>query len=150
MSDLANFSLGQAAEAFSVANTPLFLLRKLREDSEVRDIGLSVSAEEILREIETSLSSEVKNLRDEVTPYVCVVALSRKNTDSYLKVAAESPHLHRRDWLKYILQVLTQTYSPTSTQNIFVPGQLLNVSLAAQGGVDAGETRTTIDLNNKS
>jgi len=149
MRNLSDAALGQASVAFSVANTPLFLLRKLRDDAEVRDIARNFSGEEILEQFAALLSRGPQSLRDEVAPYVFAVALSLKDTDAYLRTAAESEHLDKRNWLGYILRVLIETYSPTSTQEIFVPGQLNDVRATAQGITLTGESRMTIVLDHR-
>src|SRR4051812_21469407 len=67
--------LSDAEFALAVANTPLFLLRKLREDEASRNIAIALPEAEIFRRMKQRLARKPKDLRERVEPYVYLVAL---------------------------------------------------------------------------
>jgi hypothetical protein len=119
-----NFDLTEASRAYAVANTPLFLIRKLSDDPAVRTISEACTGEEILSELERTIQSEPQSALEAVRPYALVVALSLKSTNEHLNRAAAFT-TSSFGWYGYITQVLTETYSPITRAEIDVPGTLL-------------------------
>lgn len=111
--------LRQAESDFSVANSPLFLLRKLRVDPAVLDIATHASGETIFGALRKSLSKKPETIGHLVRPYVYLVALSMKPDLSYLHKAAvlNTPN-HK--WFGYLAKVLIDTYRSTSNATIVV------------------------------
>ncbi len=120
----SKFDLSDSAQTFAVANTPLFLLRKLRQDPVVLEIARSLSARELLAEFHESLHAAPKDLVEAVAPFVYASALSMKESDAYLLDASRNPAIDQRDWLRFFVETLFRTFSPTSRVDILVPAQL--------------------------
>src|SRR5208337_2829318 len=115
MTNFEDANLEQAALNYAVANTPLFLLRKVREDPVTREIADSFSGQAILAELRSSVDRSPENLLDYVRPYVYLVALSMKPEDVHLRAAARLPNIEKWNWLSYLQGVLLETYTPTES-----------------------------------
>jgi hypothetical protein len=113
----AGLDLADAEMALAVANTPLFLLRKLRSDSSVQSISRAKSVAEILDALIFQLKRQPENLTQEVEPYVYLVALSMKRDLPSLKQAANMDAPHTK-WFRYLAEVLVDEYKPTLRENI--------------------------------
>lgn len=109
-----------------VANTPLFLLRKLRTNQTVAEIAQFSRGSLVLSALKEALKQEPKTLRKTVLPYVYLVALSMMPESSFLQSAAKfkSPH---HDWYSYLVEALIQSYRPATIKTIEIPTKLLNV-----------------------
>jgi hypothetical protein len=126
--DMTSFDeadLTQAAHMYAVANTPLFLLRKLRQDPVVYEIGTSFSGDQILDELHRAVETEPRNPVEYVRPYVYLVALSTLSEDRYLKGAAHLRNSERWDWFEYLRRVMLETYTPTAKQAVRAGGSLI-------------------------
>ena len=108
---------------FAVANTPLFLLRKLRADPEVQRMSTDCDAEDVLDALNAALPSQPQTLEDLVRPYAYLVALSFDQTRSYLERAAKI-HAPYHNWFKYIADVLIRKYKVTSFSVMTAPSYL--------------------------
>jgi hypothetical protein len=117
-----NYNFHRAETALAVANTPLFLLRKLRSDPVVVEIARDVSDEELLDALRVVTQEEPQNIQEAVLPYVYLVALSVKGNLTILKQASDVDAPHAR-WFKYISKFLLQSFIPTqrSTVPIITP-----------------------------
>jgi hypothetical protein len=126
MRSFAEVEFSQASHAYAVANTPLFLIRKLQQDPVVHEISRSFSGEQILEELRRSVEHEPRGLVDYVRPYVYLTALSRQQQDLYLKSAGQLANSAKWDWFEYMRQVLLSTYAPTSAQEVQPRSAILN------------------------
>ena len=124
MKSLDEANLSHAAQMFAVANTPLFLIRKLRDDPVVNEMANVFAPDDIINHLHKAVEHEPETLLDYVCPYVYLVALSKKPQDKFLKDVADMPGSERWDWFDYIRRVLLETYLPTGNQVIEMPGQL--------------------------
>jgi hypothetical protein len=123
-----------ATKILAVANTPLYLVRKLRHDQAVIDIGCSVDAEAILQSIRDAVSKAQPEPVDSVRPYVYLVALAMKQESRWL---AEASEIHAPDWnwYRYIAKYLLDTHSPVMNQTIAAGRYVPNVSIQTQSPV---------------
>lgn len=119
MKDIKHIDLTQAGEIFAVANTPLFLLRKLRESQAVSE-AKEADEKEILESLQDALKQEQNTLTEAVRPYVYLVALSQKENDTALKEAAKYDSLSWH-WYSLLAQRLLEEFSPIFVQNIVLP-----------------------------
>jgi hypothetical protein len=108
-----------AERALAVANTPLFLLRKLRADPTVAELRQNYSAAEILSALKRSLKKTPKTLSEAVTPYLYLVALSGLPDVRFLR-EAETFAAPNTEWYSYLARLLVETYRPTSFKTIKV------------------------------
>jgi hypothetical protein len=108
-----------AEAAFVLANTPLFLLRKLRSDPVVRDMALNLSDDELISALRAAVSQRPTDIREAVLPYLYLVALSIKGNVATLKQAVEIDAPHAQ-WFKYIGGYLLQSFSPSTTQTVSI------------------------------
>lgn len=124
--------LAAAEKAFAVANTPLFLLHKLRADPATQALGRSsVPSAVILRALKRHLQRKPRSLRDAVKPYVYLVALSFRPDSSILERAAQMPTLYF-DWYHYLASALVQGFKPTSVRSLYVPGGIMAPDLSTK------------------
>jgi hypothetical protein len=123
MSPTREVDLTQATPALAVANTPLFLLRKLRDDPAVQELGRRASNEELLDALRGSIQCEPTDLESAVRPYVYLVALFVKPGPTFPSEIGgiEAPHL---TWFRYLRDYLLKTGSPVQIERIVVPNQL--------------------------
>lgn len=115
--------LDGAQRIFAAANTPLFLLRKLRADPEVQRMSSDCDAEDVLDALNDAVLRRPKTLEDLVRPYAYLVALSLNQTKSYLERAAKI-HAPYHNWFKYIADVLIKKYQATSFSVMKAPSYL--------------------------
>lgn len=120
--------LSEASASYAVANTPLFLIRKIREDSSAVYIANNFSGDQILSALRMALEHEPTDICDYVRPYVYLVALSMKDTDSYLRCAADLPMARKWDWYCYVSLALLQAYAPTTQIAVQVSTPVINAT----------------------
>jgi hypothetical protein len=125
MNGIDRVDLKQACRYFAVANTPLFLVRKLRSDPTVFDVSRSFSSEEIVGHIRDIMSRDPETVFDHAAPYAFLVALSLKPDDRGLKLTMTVPVSEKWGWFGYIRDVLLETYIPVAQSSIWVPGQVV-------------------------
>jgi hypothetical protein len=113
-------NLAQACRTFAVANTPLFLLRKLRSDPAISEIARRFSADEILDAIRDAVERDPAELLHAVRPYAYVVALSKKPQDKELREASRIS-APKWGWFSFIASVLIDSFSSVSVQQIQIP-----------------------------
>lgn len=104
----------QLAQTFALANTPLYLVRKFREDPTVQELARGFSGEQILAVLEKALNQEPVSLLDYTKPYAYLVALSLMPEGGHLREAAKLPNMDKWQWLSYIRAVLAETFIPTT------------------------------------
>lgn len=114
MSIASNIDFKSAADAYAVANTPLFLLRKLREDSAVAELASRFSGECILTALAESLKEKPKTLEEYVQPYAYLTALSMVPDRSFLDRAVSLDGSGSWEWFRYLHRVLAESDLPTS------------------------------------
>src|SRR5882724_11742419 len=102
MRSFAEVDFSQASHAYAVANTPLFLIRKLQQDPVVHEVSRSFSGEEILEELRRAVEHEPRGLVEYVRPYVYLAALSRQQQGVYLKTAGQLTNAAKWDWFEYM------------------------------------------------
>ncbi len=125
---LTDAELQEAISSLAVANTPLFLMRKLRADEAVIQAAKSNTAEELIAAIKYEASKPAESAADYVRPYAYLVALSMSSDLRNLDRVAEFGDLQGWDWFDYIRRVLRDTTIPT--ENSFVrEAQLLQNSI---------------------
>jgi hypothetical protein len=121
MNSLEQADLTEAAHIYAVANTPLYLIRMLRQDPTVYEISKSFSGDEILTQLSNALRVKPESPVDYVRPFVYLAALWHKPEEKYLKMSPRIPDVGETDWFNYVRRVLLETYSPTISQNIQLP-----------------------------
>lgn len=123
MNELGQIDLKEAEAAMAVANTPLFLLRKLRVDPSVHALPRKFEGNALLTALKDALQKEPQTLREMVAPYAYLVALSMFATMSYVKEVAtlKAPFT---PWYSHIAEVLLKTYTPISRQSLVVPARV--------------------------
>lgn len=111
------YSYRNAASALMLANTPLFLLRKLKADSLTMELARTLSDDEIISELMAAVRDKPTDIDEAVRPYVYLVALSFKGNASSLKRAVDldAPYA---EWFKYLANYLSQSLFPTSRQTV--------------------------------
>jgi len=121
MIDLSKIDLSGAEETFALANTPFFLMKRLRSDPAVLQIAKCTPAQEILESIKSAVAEAPKNLREAIFPYVCLVALSLKSESAALKEAGAIQTNHF-DWYSYVASVLFEEGNPSKVIKYSLPG----------------------------
>jgi hypothetical protein len=114
-----NLSYRNAASALLLANTPLFLLRKLQSDSAVAETARNLTDDGIMRALKMSAQQQPTGISEEVLPYVYLVALSLKGNRALLKQAADID-VPYAEWFKYIANYLVKSGTPTSTKTVSI------------------------------
>lgn len=123
MTTPSEIDLNQACEAFAIANTPLFLVRKLQADPAVHAARDRFSGQQLFDILLEALRDEPKSIIDSVRPYALLVALSLQGDIEHLR-AASQVSAKGWDWFEYIAAFLVETFSPITTEIIRVPGEL--------------------------
>jgi hypothetical protein len=115
--------LSQARYVYGIANTPLFLVRKLQDDPAIRRLGAECSGEQLVDALRLIAAREPASAAEAVRPYAFLVALWFNPKMEYLKEASniQTPFFK---WYGYIAQVLLETFSFVQSQSIEVAGEL--------------------------
>lgn len=121
--------LRTAEAAFAVANTPLFLMRKLRSDPAVALLARNRRGEELLALLRQIAGQVPRDPREAVLPYIYLVALSLKQDLSHLREAAGIAQPHA-DWYEYIGKYLVQSTLPTARIAISFPQQVVTSTIS--------------------
>lgn len=120
MKQLNEIDLTAASFALAVANTPPFLIRKLKSDPAVKLINDSFSDDQILNELRALANADPAEPLNAVRPYAYLTALWMKPRPDALRVAAEL-NMNRWRWYSVIASFLLDTYSPISSQTFQTP-----------------------------
>jgi hypothetical protein len=120
MSEIPDIDTFLAEKTYAVANTPLFLLRKLREDPAVLQIARAAPIDAIFDALKSSLEEEPRNLRETVLPYFCLIALAIAGNRNKLEEATRLRSTHA-EWYSYIANVLLETHQSTVSRTLEAP-----------------------------
>lgn len=129
MNDLSK-KLSEAEATMAVANTPLFLLSRLKHDPEVIRLSQSFSSDDLLTILNQSLQSPPLTLRAEVAPYVYLAALALKGDFSSFKRALTFTSSDFK-WFSYLANYLVKTFIPTKVESLN-EGAITTKSVAAK------------------
>lgn len=110
-------NLQSAMAAFAVANTPMYLFRKLRADHTIQETSKHASAKEIYASLKSSLSQPPKSLEDSVRPYAYLVALLFAGEAPFIMKARtiSAPH---HPWYSYLSNAVALEIRPTTTTEV--------------------------------
>jgi|SRR5579863_4965309 len=111
-----------AKEAVLVANTPSFLLDRLRKDIAVQYVLDSMTPPEIMRALHEALLRPITDVTELVPRYVYLVALSA--TDPYDQVIWNqigSLDLSQLEWGEAIRRIIRAEAIPTTTMEVTLP-----------------------------
>jgi hypothetical protein len=122
-------STANAEANFVVANTPNFLIRKMRDDPAALALSQSLNGQQILEIFKSCVSSEPTSMRELVIPYICLSALSRKENVSYLVAATAFMPTSQFKWMTTYNKILVETYRPVSRQVFQVPAVATPISV---------------------
>lgn len=117
MTTLDKINFAEAELSLGLANSPIFLLRRLQEDPAILTMVSSCDGREILRELK-AIAKRVPSLgADAVKPYAYLIALFMKgDVENFEKAATvKAPYA---EWFSYIANFLRQQASPTSNSAI--------------------------------
>jgi hypothetical protein len=104
-------------QVFLLANTPLFVVRKLKADPFVLQMAQRHGSHEIMQSLMVSLSKKPTSLKQAVLPYVYLVALAIKPDLQALNVARRLDGQHH-DWYNYVANALFQMTPSVSATNV--------------------------------
>jgi hypothetical protein len=113
VSRIKKINLETAEKAFATANTPLFLLRKLRADPAVSEIARRFDPEEIFQELRRAVKRHAASFQSAVLPFVLLVALSLNLDNEYLLKSSKLKAPHHA-WFAYCCEYLLREFRPTS------------------------------------
>jgi hypothetical protein len=117
MTALTPITLNEAQAAVAVANTPLFLVRRLRENPALRRAHVMHGAEKIFAALQTVLPNKPSDLTAATEAYFYLVALSLDDDKSWLRraLALSAPHIK---WFSDIAEYLVETAKPTVAKTL--------------------------------
>jgi hypothetical protein len=115
---LSHIDKNTALQVFAVANTPLFLLRKLRAHPVVDEIQ-KYHGREILSALRRSVRKRPSDLNDFASPYLYLMAIAAKQDLALLQQAADLPAPYH-DWYSIIANMLIMMFRVTSVSRLEV------------------------------
>ena len=121
MTTLATTTFEAAEEAYVLANTPLFLLRKLKHDPRVVALAHSESPEQLFDALTTAVTQTPVTLADKLRPFILLIALGIKGELSRLTQALNLTAPAKPEWFNYICRVLIETSLPTTRTTLKTP-----------------------------
>jgi hypothetical protein len=139
---LSEFDLDEASRILGIANTPLFLVRKLQNDGSVRAIGDAIPGPEIVSELQAMITIEPTDPIEAVRPYVYLVSLWFKSeVDSLQEAARFTSSIY--GWYSYIAKALLESFSPIQRQTMSI-AQIPSDSWGPQTSTTAPTQAATI------
>jgi hypothetical protein len=130
---LARLDLSRAASDLLVANSPMFLLRKLATDAAVQTLAKETPTPVLLKALAQGLQRKPRSPRSSVLPYAILVALSQKGDFSALTEARKRRAPFHR-WYSYLAAMLAQDAQATSFNALdFPPARVVTSSSPGRG-----------------
>jgi len=128
-------------QAFAVANTPLFLLRKVKE-SPVTTLVQQYSSEEIFRALQDALREKPVDMSGFVAPFVYIVAIAEKgDLDLLAKAASLCAPFH--NWYKEIGEAVVALARPTTVQKFAGLSSIVQAPNPIRSTVNSSSTSST-------
>ena len=145
MSKEQQLDFSDAEFVLAAANTPLFVLRKLRKDRLVITLAQTFEKEELFRRMRAALRAKLRSHTDVVRPYVYLVALSMKGDLSYLNRAQKIP-AKKHKWFGYIANFLADEFVPTSQLKVYANTRLRMEAARLGTAATTNSTNSSTDL----
>lgn len=117
MTILDPLNMSDAETSVAVANTPIFLARRLRENPALQRAHALFGADKLLRALETIADREPRSITDATEVYFYLVSLSFDNDLKYLRRASELPVKHVK-WFSEVAQYLLKSVRPISVTSV--------------------------------
>jgi hypothetical protein len=117
MIDLSGINFSGAESTLLVANTPMFIIRKLRADSAVITLARTFEADALAETLRERLTTPPQTPRDRAIPYALMVALSLKNKRAMIKDLLPNLGEHY-PWLRAVGESLFSSLSPVTTNEL--------------------------------
>ncbi len=111
---LNDFRFESAQHTLAIANTPSFIIRKLKEDSEVQLLSRHFSGAALLQMLQNTLNVDAgDDLRARVLPFVLLVAVALSQ-DRVLPDTAQIVGDYQPEWFDDARSLLLATYRPST------------------------------------
>lgn len=111
---IEDFNFEVAQHILAIANTPSFIVRKLKEDPEVQLMSRSFNGAALLQMLKDNLSVDPgDDLRAQVLPFVLLVATAL-SVDRVLPDAAQLVGDFQPEWFDDARNLLLATYRPST------------------------------------
>jgi len=112
-------NLTETANIYLVANTPIFLIRRLQADPSVFALAQRCEAQDLYDSIVSSLAKSPENPVEAVRPFAFLVALRIQNSAELFYRAAELPAPHL-PWFSTVARMLGVTFVPNANVSMTV------------------------------
>jgi hypothetical protein len=143
MTALDPIDLHDAELAVAVANTPIFLARRLQENPAVQRAHVLHGADKIFGALEAVSARKPRDLSEATEVYFYIVALSFDDQKSWLRRARTLPAPHIK-WFSDIADYLIDTSNSTVVTTVQAPTRIIVGQQSAHDA--AANTRTVIRL----
>lgn len=100
-------------DIYFIANTPLFLYQKLRENDFVVSLS-EANTEELIEEFRKRINSPIRKDSELAEVYAILIALSFKKKDEVEKIFKEASQI-KYEWFSIIANYYLQNYNPPPT-----------------------------------
>lgn len=115
----SDVDLSEAGSVYLIANTPLFLARRLQTDPSADLLSRSCSGEDLYAGIVEALQKDPENSIEAVRPFMYLIALRGQDSPGLFFRAAEL-HSPRHPWYTTVARVLEATFIPQVNESIWV------------------------------
>jgi hypothetical protein len=124
MTCLDPIDLRDAEVAVAVANTPIFLARRLLEDDATRRAHKLHGAERIFGALKSICARKPKDLKEATEVYFYLISLSFDEDRTWLRKAEAlaAPHIK---WFQEIAEYLSLTMTPTILGTVQAPQRII-------------------------
>lgn len=126
-------SLRSVEMAIAVANTPPFLLRKLKKDPAIYELSRKLKPAQIFSELKSHLSRKPKSVEDLAWAYAYLFALFLAGEWKFIRAAKslDAPH---HAWFEYLANSLAVEFQPTNIQQVRIPQNPVKAGLSSKSG----------------
>lgn len=130
--------LSNANEVVLVANTPTYLLDRLRKDASVASIAQTLTTSAILAALRSLSGSDPLRVQDVVQRYIYLAALAMKNPSEVWPGLAEI-NLDKLEWGNQLREIIKAETVATNRISVVAPAAEINRNMPR---IDASSART--------
>lgn len=141
MIDLEPINLNVAKTSFALANVPMYIARRLREDPAIVDIAVDNSSDDLVAAFMEHIENPPSSLREQVYPFALAVALAIRQDVKALRhiLGAELKDFR---WLREMIEGLIDLQS-FSTSTATLKGDFQHFVAVGQSPLSSETSRTS-------
>lgn len=123
----------QIARYLLLANTPLFIVRNLKNNYAIIEFAAKKTPEELEEGFNNAISRDPSSIYEEIDPYVYAVAMHIKQRTHKIRYPILNHDITKYKWMKEILSYLDKSALPAQEIFLTFPAQPPSISDITRG-----------------